>query len=507
MRYCGLTKLVLLKLNWLNHINMKFSTISKITLILLAIEAASFLSWQFPVLGVLFWILVVGLTFGVALVRMDLGLGIVMAELVLGGKGYLFSLPVNSFDLSIRIGIFLAVFAAWLIQVIKARNFWGSQFNFRWLWLGFGGIVAWAILIGILRGNGLSPVFFDANAFLFLGLAPAFGKLRTRREFFSLITFIFAAIIVLAIKTGLTQGLFNHIPSTSLVNCYKWIRDTGVGEITYIIGRLYRVFFQSQVYGLLGFFLGIGLAIARPKQRWLSTIIAGLSVFVVIVSLSRSFWLGGGVALGLGFLAIVFWPAIRSNLGKIFLHSSIAFLIGFLLFFWVLNFPYLWGGGVKVGSLVRSRANIQTESAASSRKELLPVIDKAIFNHPILGSGFGAALTYKTKDPRVNQADTPGGVNYTTTAFELGYHAFAMQFGLPLFIAFLILLISILKKGLRLLRLENANGAIVGGLLLSLIAVFTLHLTTPYLNHPLGLGFILISLCAFAILDPRYAEK
>ena len=75
------------------------------------------------------------------------------------------------------------------------------------------------------------------------------------------------------------------------------------------------------------------------------------------------------------------------------------------------------------------------------------------------------------------------------------------------FIAFLILLISILKKGLRLLRLENANGAIVGGLLLSLIAVFTLHLTTPYLNHPLGLGFILISLCAFAILDPRYAEK
>ncbi|MFA6587709.1 MAG: O-antigen ligase family protein [Patescibacteria group bacterium] len=485
---------------------MKYSSIIKILIILLLAELVSFLSWQFPSLGVLAWVIIVALAFAFSLVKLEIGLGVVLAELILGGKGYLFSLPFGRADLSIRLGIFLTVFLAWLITAIKTRKFWGNQYNFRWLWFGVGGIVIWAVIVGLLRHNGLKAVFFDANAFLFLALVPAFGRLKAKEQFYYLCNFVTAGLIVLAIKTGLSQALFNHLPSTSLTNYYKWIRDTGVGEITYIIGHLYRVFFQSQVYGLLGFFLGIGLAIAKPKYKWLWTVVAGLSIFVIIISLSRSFWLGGSVALAVGLFCILLWSTARLGFAKVILHSAIAFLVGYLMFMWVLNFPYLWGGGIMGGSLIKSRTEIQTESAASSRKELLPVMNKAIIKNPFLGSGLGTALTYKTKDPRINVAKNPQGTNYTTTAFELGYHALAVQFGLPLFFCFIWILISILKKGLILFRLENQNRAVIAGLLLTLVAIFTLNLTTPYLNHPLGLGIIILSMTAFALFDPRYAK-
>ncbi|RJO59257.1 hypothetical protein C4546_02660 [Candidatus Parcubacteria bacterium] len=486
---------------------MKGKTILLLVFALIGLEAASFLAWRFPSFGVFAWLIIVGLVVAVSLVKLEFGLSWVIAELILGGKGYLFSLPLGNFDLSIRLGIFSAVFLVWVLRAVKTKNFWGSQYNFRWLWIGLGGIVVWAGLIGLLRGNGLKAVFLDANAFLFLGLVPAFGCLKSRKDFFSLCNFIAAALIVLALKTGLTQGLFNHLPSTSLADYYKWIRDTGVGEITFIIGHLYRVFFQSQVFGLLGFFLGIGLVMAQPKFRWLWTGVAGLSVFVVITSLSRSFWLGGGVALVMGLIGLLAIKSARQGFGRVIFHSAVAGLIGYLGFMWVLNFPYLWGGGIQGGSLVRIRTDISSESAASSRKELLPVINQAILDHPYTGSGFGTALTYRTKDPRVNKNGNAQGTLYTTTAFELGYNALALQFGLPFFLGYLLVLFTILKKGIVLFKLESRHRAIIAGLVLSLIAVFALHATTPYLNHPLGLGILMLALCAFAIFDPRYERN
>ena len=473
---------------------------------LIAIEALSYFGWRYPVVGVFAWVGIVGLTFAVALVRPEAAVGAVMAELVLGGKGYLFSLPIGGVDLSIRLGMFLAVVAAWLVTFLRLKIFWGSQWRFRWLWVGFGGIAAWAALMGILRGHGAGAVFQDGNAFLFLGLVPAFGLLRTRGHLLHVLYWVGAAVIVLALQTALVQGLFAHLPSTDLVNLYRWVRDTGVGEVTYIIGHLYRVFFQSHVYGLVAFFVGIGLAVAQPKRQWLWTAVAGLGAFTVLVSLSRSFWLGGLVAAATAFLALFFRRSGRACLGPVSFFAGSALLIAYVGFLWTLNFPGLWGGGGSGGSLVRARSDIGTESAASSRRELLPVITRAAFNHPLLGSGFGTPLTYITKDPRVNTGKQSSGTPYTTTAFELGYHAFALQFGLPLLAVWLYLLYRFMRQGFTILRLESEDRPIVAGLWVALLALVVLHLTTPYLNHPLGLGILFLTAAAFAILDPRYAK-
>ena len=471
------------------------------------VEGASFLGWQWPTLGVLFWLALVFLAFAVTLVSPPAGVAIVVAELILGGKGYLFSLPEGSSDISFRLGIFLAVVAGSLPHLIRGKNFWGSQWRFRWVWLLLLGFAVWAAVVGVLRGHGLGAVFNDANAYLFLGLVPAFGLVRTRHALRSVLWVSAAAVFVLALKTALVQGLFTHLPSTELVSLYKWVRDTGVGEVTYITGHLYRVFFQSHVWGIYAFFAGIGLALADAQRRWLWTGVAGAGAYVVVVSLSRSFWLGAGFAAVVGVLGLLGRRSLRSCFAPVALSASAALLIAYVGFLWTLNFPALWGGAGSGGSLVRNRTEVSTESAASSRRELLPAMHTTILQHALTGSGFGTSITYRSLDPRVNVTRDPRGTPYTAQAFELGYHGFAVHGGVPLALALLAAFAWVLWQGVTILRLRTTERPLVAGLWASALALFVLHLTTPYLNHPLGLGMLMLVTTAFALADPRHEHR
>lgn len=485
---------------------MKGRTFVIITLCLAALEVLSYFAWQYPTLGVFAWVGIVGVTFALTLAQPEFGVAAVLAELVLGGKGYLFVLPMNV-EVSLRLGLFAAVLAAWSMHAFRRHSFWGGQWQFRWLWLGFAFAAAWATLVGFLRGHSGGAIFNDVNAFFFLALVPAFGLLKTRAHILFVFRVIAAATIVLALKTALVQGLFTHYPSTSLVLLYKWIRGTGVGEVTHILGHLYRVFFQSHVFGLFAFFTGVGLAVADRKRQWYWTAFSGLGAYVVVVSLSRSFWLGGLVALGLAVLVLIGRRSFRRCLAAVALSSAVALLIAYVGFQWTLNFPGLWGGSSSSGSLVRSRTEYTGESAFSSRRELLPAMQSAILQHPLTGSGFASPVTYRSKDPRVNVTRSAAGTPYTTTSFELGYHAFGLQFGIPLTLLILGLLAHFLWRGARMLRLQSYDRPIIAGLVCSAIALCVLHLTTPYLNHPLGLGMLMIIAASFHIFDPRHAPR
>ncbi len=484
---------------------MSSSSIVKVLALLLLVEVASYLSWHAPVLGVACWVVIVAATFAISLSQPEVGVSVVIAELVLGGKGYLFTLPLGTIDISIRLGIFAAVFLASYLHMVQGRRVWGTQRPFRNVWLILMGAAVWGVAVGLLRNHGARAIFDDANAFLFLGLIPAFGMVKTQQQVRRILYVIGVSIVVLMVKTFVVQALYDHIASTSLVSLYRWVRDTGVGEVTYIVGHLYRVFFQSHIYGIVGFFLGVSMLFVEPARRWWWTLVASSGAMVVITSLSRSFWLGAGVAVVVVAAGLLSHPIARRQFGKVILWSGVAFALGYLVFTWSVHFPGLWGGGASGGSLVRQRVEISTESAVSSRKELLPVMNQAITKQPILGNGFGTALTYRTKDPRVSK--NPEGALYTTTAYELGYHGFAVQFGLVWTLAIILALAWMLWRVVQILRFTSPNRPLLLGIGASLVALCAIHLTTPYLNHPLGLGLLLLGATVFAVYDPRYADR
>jgi hypothetical protein len=100
-----------------------------------------------------------------------------------------------------------------------------------------------------------------------------------------------------------------------------------------------------------------------------------------------------------------------------------------------------------------------------------------------LGSGFGATVTYVSRDPRVVQST--GGV-YTTYAFEWGWLEHWIKFGI-LGIPLLLFVLVRLARRILASQLPKEQKQV---LVLSLIALAAVHISTPYLNHPLGFAWL-----------------
>src|SRR3989344_6789433 len=101
--------------------------------------------------------------------NLTLGALLIFAELSLGGHGYMIRLPFVYGYISLR-HIWFFVFL--IIFILKHRGalyiLWQRRTITLDLIIGTLFVTLYGAVLGILRGNGLKAVFFDANAFIFL---------------------------------------------------------------------------------------------------------------------------------------------------------------------------------------------------------------------------------------------------------------------------------------------------------------------------------------------------
>lgn len=441
----------------------------------------------------------------VAFRRPSIGLAMLLLELAIGSKGALLKIPdgwnVNG-GISLRIVLFTTFLVGWFIN---AFAYWrGHRHAFRdairrevrgrGAWFALAVLIVWGIVRGVWLGN--PSLFGDANAWGFLVLlVPVIdvsvrdGERLVRQAGHALI----AALIWLPIKTMGLLYIWSHGIKSLSQPLYLWVRRTGVAEVTLVTGNLFRVFMQSQVYAIAGFLTGIAALVENEKRKTLIWFILVCSGISVLISLSRSFWVG----LCVGAMCLLFWTAReRKTHGKFPIEHfpwvafrtlwtmAVAVTIGIGVIAAIVAFPY---PRVDVGSLkdlFSSRGSV-TDAAAESRWNLLPVLADKIGQAPILGSGFGATVTYQSRDPRILAQDPDGW--YTTYAFEWGLLEHWIKFGILGIPVMLWLLLSVMT------RVWKAEGEwwIRAGFVSSLVALGALHVFTPYLNHPLGFGFLL----------------
>lgn len=437
----------------------------------------------------------------VALLSTDAALLIVVAELVVGGKGYLYHLPLGGFDLSIRLALFVILLLIWFMKRrYKKRSFFTSVSPYSAYLVALAILVTVGIMTALLRGRDLLTIFFDANAYLYFLLAPViFTSLERREQRKRLYNLFFAGVSIIGLKSLIMLGLFTHDTVSGLLPIYRWIRDSGVGEVAHIFGRFYRVFFQSQIFGLAGFLIAFGILTMRFVRRAHDdrgglAVIAIAGIVAMLISLSRSFWVGSVVAL----LALALW-LLRTRTPQLALGQTVGSLVGLcavagLLISWALYFPYPFpiNQGARGGdALVRERFS-RNQPAVSSRTALLAPLLKHVGDHPVLGTGFATPITYRSSDPRVARSGRPA--TYTTTAFEWGWLDIAVKLGLTGVLVYLMLLRRLVLDCLERLTDPNPEHAAVSlGLLLALIGLAATHIFSPYLNHPLGIGIVLLS--------------
>ena len=464
-------------------------------LFLVLVELLSLLAQFFPWLNQVAFIIIVAAAFILALYKLESGLYILLAELFTGGLGYLFWFDFGGTKVSLRIGLFLVIFTAWAItQSLKLKT---KSLNL------FYSLLAIIILYGLFNGwrqNNPAFVFADANGWFYFALLPVFWRvLKEEKNRENILQILTGATGFLAAKTLAVLFLFSHNFAGLGGIFYNWIRDTRAGEITYVSGAIFRVFFQSQIYGLIGFFVILAILIGAKKTGKKDYFFAGLYLYLaslaVIISQSRSFWVGG--LAGLFFLFIFAFRPFNLGLKKI---AALFFILLIALASQILLVNLLTGN--LSGNLVAKRFNnLAAEPASQSRLSQLGPLTQAIAQKPFFGYGFGKTLTYQSQDPRVLKTN-PGG-DYTTYAFEWGYLDIALKLGL---VGLGVYLALVIRLALRLWALGfglRAHGSKLAaqspwlknlsiGLSLGLIALGVTNIFSPYLNHPLGITYIMI---------------
>lgn len=457
------------------------------------IELLSFFAYQFgPVLQTLFLIASLTAFLILCLAHFETALLVVLIELFVGSFGHLFQIEIYGERLPLRIGFFLIFNGIFFIKTFFTKSFSFRKSRYFWPNVLLSLVVIFSILIGFLKGNGSANILNDANSFAFFTYFPAIFTAMSsdvfRRKVLAAGT---ASIVWLAAQSGFVLFIFAHRLREPMRLLYLWIRDARIGEITFITADFYRFFFQSYVFALIAFFVTVVLLAYAKPIKWYRNIIFFVytaSVGIILLSLSRSFWFGvvaGSVVLIITAIRAGFKPTNTFRWFGILL-AGFGFALVTILVLVDVPFPPK-GPPILIADLLRGRATSFLDAAATSRWQLLSVLKTEIIKTPILGAGFGKTVTYLSSDPRI-VAETGG--TYTTFAFEWNYLDLWLKLGLMGLVTYGWLIIRILRQGWYQIKKKTNN--IHYGLWLGLIALLAANVFTPYLNHPLGIGALMI---------------
>lgn len=481
-------------------------------LILLAIFAVlEFLSFRAAFNSgleqMVFWVLT-AVIIVISFYRLEYGLLLTLAELFMGSMGHLFYISVVGHTLSIRMVLWSTILLAFTIKFIKQLIKDKKQSRY---WQNIKSLSAWKILgalaffivLGLLSGfyhhNGAALIFDDFNAWLyFLLIFPILVVYGFQDEaVWRRLKLVFiAAALWLSLKTLFLLYVFTH-GAFWTPDVYRWLRFTIEGEITPTTTGWPRIFIQGQSFlaiALLGllFFQSTVFKFKEffKKRNLLIWFLAGALLASLLLSFSRSFWLG--LAVAVAFSLIVIWRQANFKKALIsFLWFLSTVLASFLIIYLVSSYPYIHFRTNNFSTSLVSRADSSHDAAVVSRWHLLPILTKAVAHNLIVGQGFGATLTYISSDPRVLATHSDG--HYTTYAFEWGYLDIWYKLGFLGLAAYLLLLFRLVGDGLKRATLEN--NYLFQVLPAGVIFLAVVNIFTPYLNHPLGIGFLILSSC------------
>lgn len=493
--------------------------------IVVAVTIASFVGYLWGTFQlVLFWVLL----FTLALIgwrRLEWAAAILFAELIIGGKGYLFSVTLFNFSVSWRIAAFGVVCLLWLITRWRDRRWRFWQQRIRWPLVAFVAALSWGAVNGFIHHDP-KVVFFDVNGYLYFGLfVIAFDCIRNQIQQQRLLSVVLGASIATAFLTiaifsyftffqsGTSFTQATHLSAEQLAQLgqtpesaqlgqtlnsistdhtvrlddlarhqdiiYRWLRDDGIGEVSYLGNSFFRVFFYSHIW--LVFALIYCLAklmvayqqLTKQRRLWYGALVVVLTA-VLLVSFSRSLLLG---LVASTIVVIFFLPRYLRT--RFFVSAFIALAV--LVAATAVGAPHFINVVLeRVGGAFQPSQEIATQT----RSQLLQPLWQHIQQHPIIGSGFGTTVVIPTFIPGSDI------VRYISVyLFEWTYLDLWVKLGFVGLAALGWLVLSIWQA----IRQYVYFFEIKVWLIASLVGFLIINIATPYLNHPLGIGWLVFT--------------
>ncbi len=482
----------------LNILKNKYFIVTFLGLIIM--DSVFFFAHQFHVFGIMaFALIALGIIY---LMVKDIKWAVYLSfiELFVGSQGRLINVDMFGFSLSLRMLIFIIAFIAGIIYLYKQNKLDFIKSRHVWFYVLYILILIFSVLVALYNKTKLSNIFFDINNFLFFLILPIYYQIIKDKKVLTNLFYIFlSASFFFSLKTIIIFYLFSQqfsfIDYTIL---YKWLRDTRVGEITKMNDHFYRIFFQSQIYLMISFVISSVVLMTsklQKKDKIFFYILSTLNLSAIIISFSRSYWLGVVIAFICLFFILLFQKQNIKIVSLNYIKLLGVVILSIFLIFILLKIP---NTHINFVDMLSGRVS-EGDASSNSRMELLHPMLKDIKNSPIIGYGMGHEISYYSLDPRNKNALNLSGLT-TTYSFEWGWLSFWLKMGIFGLIFYIVLSLKIMRDSVRLIR---TNNVIFISLLLSFLAVLVVHIFSPYLDHPLGIGFVILIICIIELAESR----
>ncbi len=438
------------------------------------------------------------------------GLAFAMIEVFVGGHGHLIDVTLGGTALGIRQGIFLAVMLGTLYHVVvnHVRPRFVAERDVPFVFL------AVAVALGTISGfarNSFGAAFDDMNGYATFAYLLPVAMIVWTPEAKRVMLWSFALAATWVASSSLVfLFLFTHLSADGVWVLYKFARDARLLEATMLSGPAwlvsllpngawyFRVFEQGQFIVMMFTILlcSVMMFVAKSWRERFALLVPVVLMFTVdIGGQSRSFWLG--LLASLAVLGLVFLrerPGIRDLL-RIKSVGVLFMCIAALTLWLVVVFPVPSRPDFTTSPFYRGQNDSTRDLAVSSRWNLLGPMMTEIGKSPLWGSGFGTSVTYISDDPRLRAVNGTG--EWTTYRFEWGYQDIWLKMGVPGLLAFGFYLFTILRAGYRSVVERDETRWLTLSMACGVIALYVAHVFSPYLNHPIGLGFMIFVLPFF----------
>ncbi len=451
------------------------------------------------------------------------GFLVAAVEIFIGGHGHLIHAPIIGFSFSLRMIIFLAVMGSWLVLLIQKKIRFNFLLRTQYPFVILAAVLILGVLVGLLRKNSFAAIFDDANSYATLALLfPLIGISWTEERKTQLLSALTTSAVWLSFVTIILSFVFTHAGEQFTRPIYVFFRDTRLAEVTLQSvtnssgtiahplaarvlgdsGYWYRIFMQSHFFIvaallLIVSYMMIAIQEGHARVRYVSLVLI-LFGSALLISQSRSFFVGLLLAT-LTVIAASFFLR-RSDTRRLIQRLGVLALLGLCagtVALLTIRFPLAVNPPIEQALFYDTSVDTTRTSAVTSRWTLVRTLNEKIIASPVVGSGFGTVLSYESDDPRV--FDETGGTILTTYRFEWGYHDIWIKMGLLGLAALAAYYFMITQQ------LTRAWGMVprwlLVGILGGLIALSIAHIFSPYLNHPIGLIWLL---CVIPFI---YTEK
>ena len=379
--------------------------------------------------------------------------------------------------------------------------------------LVFAVVLIIAAVIGVYNGNDLGLIITDIKGFsCFVILPAALVLLNSKERIRCVMKCVLIGNTALALHSiaTLIVYLYDKMLFYNMSVAYGKVAFAYYGAVT---GTIPRMFYQSAMYFLCGCAFAVYFYMtSKKKTKWLYCIAAGACLFAMILTYTRSVYLGAAFAALA--LLIFLWVIGKKEEKTKLVYCILGTVLSFALFLAVfgtatktdyLKFAFLraTAGIIEMPSTGTTGEDDlssdisdgelayleQTEVSDDIRAATLKGLYRNIKKSPLTGIGLGAAFE-----------ERPDGRNeyvYLDMISKVGI------IGLAIYLLPVIIMLKRLFAKRKQITVENSFAALSVIVLLGFIVASYFN---PYMNGALGIFFYCYAIANVSWFDTKEAE-